>query len=333
MSADKTLEIIRQAMTDRSVYDAMAAREGEVWGKILPDRERSEAAIEDSKAIATLRACRNQSSLILVANEKGLKFEHGLTLGCGAGRFERELLRYGVCRSFHGIDVSEKAIAAARAIAQEQKLPLTYELADLNFVDLPEKTLDLVVAQTCLHHIVFLERVAEQVWRSLKTNGYLWIHDFIGETQWQYDPKRVSITNQVLAVLPEKFRKNRINNRVTTEIKRPEPGGLGSPFESIRSGDIIPVFQRWFTIEWKMEFDAFLRFVVPPGIFSAYLENDDTRVLFEVLLLFDQVCIEEKILQPTGGQYLMRPRPANEIAGSAIPGTESPTSASGGGPI
>jgi SAM-dependent methyltransferase len=323
MSADKTLEIIKQAMADRSVYDAMAARESEVWGKILPDRQRSEAAIEDTKASATLGICRNQSSLFRVANEKGLKFEHGLTLGCGAGRLERELVSRGICRRFHGIDISEKAIAAARDTAKKEALPLVYEVADLNFVKLPENTFDLVAAQTSLHHILFLERVAEQAWRSLKNDGYLWIHDFVGETQWQYDPKRLSIANQLLAILPEKFRQNRITNKVTREIKRPEPGSLGSPFESIRSSEIIPVFQHWFTIEWKLEFTAFLHLVAPPGTCAAYLENDDTKALFEILLLLDHVCIEEKILQPTGGQYLMRPRPVNEIPAKATPAGEA----------
>src|SRR6266540_4016480 len=258
MSLDKAQEIIKQAMADRSVYNAMAARENEVWGTILPALEHSEAKIEDMAAAAKLNAGRHQSYLIGVAQEKNLTFERGLTLGCGAGRLERALIREGVCGSFHGIDISEKAITAAREIAEKENLPLTYEVADLNFVELPEKTFDLVAAQTSLHHVLFLERVAEQVWHSLKNNGYLWIHDFIGETQWQYDPRRLSITNQVLAILPEKFRKNKINNQLTTEIKRPEPGTLGSPFESIRSGEIIPIFERWFTIEWKLEFNAFL---------------------------------------------------------------------------
>jgi hypothetical protein len=60
---------------------------------------------------------------------------------------------------------------------------------------------------------------------------------------------------------------------MTTEIKRPEPGSLGSPFESIRSSEIIPIFQRWFTIEWKLEFSAFLHLIVPPGTRAAHLEN------------------------------------------------------------
>ena len=287
----------------------MAARENEVWGKILPERDQSDLAVEDTKAAAILRISRNYSTLCDVADDKGLTFERALTLGCGTGRCERNLLGL----SFHGIDISERAVAKARETAKEQNLPLTYEVADLNFVRLPEKTFDLVVAQTCLHHILFLEHVAEQIWHSLKGNGYLWIHDFIGETQFQHHPKRVSIANKILRVLPEKLKKNKITGRLIEEIKRPEPGHLGSPFESIRSSEIVPVFQRWFTIEWKREFDAFLRLVVPPGTRAAYLENEDTNVLFESLMLLDQLCIEEGTVQPTAGQYLMRPRSPDKI--------------------
>jgi SAM-dependent methyltransferase len=313
MSTEKAAEIVRQAMADRSIYDAMAARENEFWGKILPERERSEIAVADMKAGAELRVNRHLSSLSTLAKEKKLKFEHGLTLGCGAGRRERELVQNGVCQAFHGIDISENAIATAREIAKEQNLPLTYEVADLNFLKLPEKTFDLVVAQTCLHHILFLERVAEQVWRSLRSNGYLWIHDFIGETQGQYNSKRLTIMNQLLAVLPEKFRKNKITGRFVTEIKRPEPGHLSSPFESVRSSEIIPLFQHWFTIEWKLENNAFLQLIAPPGTRVAYLESEDTKALFDVLMLLDDLCIKENIVQPTGGQYLMRPRLPNDI--------------------
>jgi hypothetical protein len=52
----------------------------------------------------------------------------------------------------------------------------------------------------------------------------------------------LSIMNQILAILSEKSRKNKITGRLLTEIKRPEPGHLGSPFESIRSSEIVPVF-------------------------------------------------------------------------------------------
>ncbi len=295
-------------MADRSVYDAMAVRENEVWGTILPSLERSAASAEDAKASFQLRAGRYQSSLVRVAQEKGLKFNCGLTLGCGAGRLERTLLKSGICRRFHGIDISEKAIAAAREAAARDALPLTYDVADLNFVELPEKAFDLVVAQTALHHVLFLEHVAEQVHQSLQNDGYLWVHDFIGETQGQDDEKRLSLINLVLSILPEKFRVNKINGRIVSKIERPKPGHLGSPFECIRSGEIVEIFERWFTIEWKAEFGAFLQLVAPPGTRAAYLENEDTRALFDALVTFDHLCVEGRITKPTGGQYLMRPR-------------------------
>jgi hypothetical protein len=140
----------------------------------------------------------------------------------------------------------------------------------------------------------------------------LWIHDLVGETQAQYDPKRLSIMNRILAILPEKFRRNKINGQLT-EVKRREPGQLCSPFEQIRSGEIVPVFERWFTIEWKREFDAFLNLVVPRGTRAAYLENEDTKALFEILMLFDRLCLEQKIVQPRGGQYLMRPKSVRDL--------------------
>lgn len=79
MSSDKALEIVRQAMANRRVYDAMAARENEVWGKILPVLENSRAKLEDAAATAKLNANRSQSYLVGIAREKNLKFKHGLT--------------------------------------------------------------------------------------------------------------------------------------------------------------------------------------------------------------------------------------------------------------
>jgi hypothetical protein len=35
---------------------------------------------------------------------------------------------------------------------------------------------------------------------------------------------------------------------------------------------------------------------------AAYLENEDTKALFEILMLLDRLCIDEKIVEPRGGQ-------------------------------
>jgi SAM-dependent methyltransferase len=317
MSGSKAQEIVARAMADPAVYGQMKARESEVWGKLLPARESSEKMAEDRAAAATLRVCRRSKGLCRVARERGLTFEHGLSLGCGEGRLEREVVAARVCRSFHGVDISEAALARARAEAERLSLPITYDVADLNFLDLPEARFDLVAAQTALHHVLRLEHLAEQVWRSLKPGGMFWLHDYIGESQFQYDEARVEIINRIRAVLPDRLKLNRLTGKVFGPLVRPEPGKLVSPFESIRSADIIPVLGRWFEVEWKNEFTSLLHLLVPPGTRSNFVENDDTRTVFDLLALLDDLLLDYKVLTPTGGQYVLRRRDRpHEAAGA-----------------
>ena len=56
-----------------------------------------------------------------------------------------------------------------------------------------------------------------------------------------------------------------------------------------------------------MEFTSLLDLVAPAGTRAAYIEIEDTKTLFEVLIFLDDLCIKE-IAKPIGGQYLMRPK-------------------------
>src|SRR5205085_9891820 len=109
-----------------------------------------------------------------VFRERNLTFRSGLSLACGSGRTEREFLRLGICQRFHGIDISPEVIVEARE--NGRGLELTYEAADLNRVVLVPAAYDLVITQNCLHDVIELEHLAEQIWRSLKPGGYLWVH-------------------------------------------------------------------------------------------------------------------------------------------------------------
>lgn len=116
MSADKAREIINQAMANRSV-DAMAARENEVWSKILPERERSEARIDDAEASAKPGVARHASFLLRVARGE-LKFEDGLTLGCGAGRRLMMFLRRIRPKAIQKSRSKEPAMNGLRRVAR-----------------------------------------------------------------------------------------------------------------------------------------------------------------------------------------------------------------------
>lgn len=299
--------IIDNARRDPLTYKQMAERENAVWSGILPSLERDDAAATDRDASIKLEIHKRMSSFFQQARQRKLHFTNGLTLGCGAGRLEREIMRHRICDRMHGIDIAEDAVADAQR--QAEALALTYSVGDLNRIELPEAAYDLVVTQTSLHHVLELEHVADQIRKTLKPGGYLWIHDFIGETQAQYDPLRLEVLNGLLAVLPEKLRHNTISRRLIKDVKPAIPGRLSSPFEQIRSGEIVEIFKQRFDVEWSLEFSTILDLLAPPGHRVAYAENEDTQTLFKVLTFFDEFLLKHSILTPRGGQYLMRPKP------------------------
>ena len=135
---------------------------------------------------------------------------------------------------------------------------------------------------------------------------YMWISDYVGETQFQYSDKRIELANKLLACLPEEHRYMTVNGQTKTQVTRPEVGKLVSPFEAIRSEDIMPVFLRYFDVVQKSESRTVMRFICPVGTRASFTQNETTRALFNVLQQVDQILLDEGVLPPTFGRYLLR---------------------------
>ena len=282
-----------------------AKTEGGVPNRVLSDADAKAVGDEDRIAAMKLRPGRGPS-LARVFRERNLTFSSGLSLACGSGTAERELLGLGICQRFHGVDSSPDAIEEAQE--NGRGLDLTYEAADLDRLVLEPRAYDLVITRNGLRNVLELEHLAEQIWRSLKPGGCLWIHDYIGESQFQFSDLRLDIANRILAILPERYRRDRLRDRVLSKIARPSPGALASPFEAVRSAEIIPIFTRWFDIEYRHEESAFMGRVCPRGTRANYTETEDGPALFELMMLIENLLVEHGILEPHTGQYLMRPK-------------------------
>ncbi|HEY6980987.1 class I SAM-dependent methyltransferase [Reyranella sp.] len=89
-------------------------------------------------------------------------------LGCGFGwfcRFAREAGAAGVL----GIDVSENMLARAREMTSDPAI--VYRQADLEGLDLPEGTFDLVYSSLTLHYLRRLPALIAQVHQALVPQG------------------------------------------------------------------------------------------------------------------------------------------------------------------
>jgi len=308
MPPDTSDSFIAKLLNDSALYREKADQENEYWGEKFTSKKQIETRKKDKLAAKELRVARDKLHFTTAIRRHGLTPERGLSLACGSGRAERKALASGICTSFHGVDMAEDAIEEAREVARKEGLNITYSVDDLNSIELEPNSYDLVITQNCLHHVLQLEHLAGQIHRTLKPGGVLWIQDYVGETQIQYSDKRLEIANAVLDLLPEKLRTNRATNNVKRQIKRPEPDQLDSPFEAIRSAEIMPIFLERFEIVEKRDSGGIIRMLLPLGAKADYLENDDTRTIYELLHYLDQMLIREGILEPSGIQCLLRPK-------------------------
>ena len=300
--------IVKNLLENPNLYRQKSQQEGEVWGKYFSNNNFNELQQKDRQAAAKLKFNRHNLNFIPLLRKNCQSANIGLSLACGNGRAERSVLQRGICNKFHGIDIADEALVKAKKLAKEQNLDIVYRQGDLNSIELPANTYDLVITQNCLHHVLQLEYLAEEIAKSMTLNGVLWIHDYIGETQFQYTEERLYWLNLILSLLPERMVTNKLNGKVVRKITSPEPGKLISPFESIRSAEIVPIFLERFDIIEKNEFNGISRLIFPLGCKEEYLKNEESQALFELLFLIDRLLLENNILTPTGGQYLLKPK-------------------------
>lgn len=93
-----------------------------------------------------------------------------LDLGCGFGWFCRWARQQGAAQ-VRGIDVSEKMLA--RAEAETADSAIAYERADLERLDLPAGTFNLVYSSLVFHYLENLDRLMAQIHRALTPGGRL----------------------------------------------------------------------------------------------------------------------------------------------------------------
>lgn len=123
-----------------------------------------------------------------------------LDLGCGYGWFCRWAAAAGAAQVV-GIDLSEKMLARARADTADAAI--TYRRGDLETLELPGNSCDLVYSSLALHYIVDLDRLLRQVHAALAPGGRLvfsaehplftapltpgWLVDAAGNISWPVD--------------------------------------------------------------------------------------------------------------------------------------------------
>jgi SAM-dependent methyltransferase len=299
-----------------AAYAEQLRREGKKWGDHLAVEAANEMhAWLDHPAI---RAHYDARSRIggknwrrWIQDHFGGPAERSMELGCGSGTLNLELYRDGGVREVEGVDASPERIEEAEARRRRQGAPGRFRVEDANRVVLEPGRYDLICSSHSFHHFLELEHVMVQVLDALTPRGLFILEEFVGPTQFQWTDAQITITRRLMESTPERFKRHRWG-AIKQYEGRPTVAEVvaSSPFESIRSAEIAPLFERYFDVLHRIDLGGTIQHLYYNGIVHNFAPGDPDadRIVRRVWEVEDTEIDSGRL--PSDFQLLIGRRPA-----------------------
>ncbi|NDJ77602.1 MAG: class I SAM-dependent methyltransferase [Chloroflexi bacterium] len=287
--------------SDNLTYSQKLAEEAELWGRVA--EEQAEHTPPDWRYLRHARhnviMHRRDIDALLARVEPDMT---ALEIGCASGWLTLALAQRGA--HARGLDISAKALDVARryyaSVQDEVPGSATYEVADLNTLELPPAAYDVIAAKGVLHHLPHLDHVIAQFHHALKPGGLLWISDTNGDES----TLTALAAGALMFVLPthmpycEKFRSLlRFRLRSTERVKASIQADGLSPFEGAgRAHDWLKLVEERFVIEQCADAPAIT------GYLTAQIKLPDRIALplLRGLYVVDRLLVRLGVLRGTG---------------------------------
>jgi ubiquinone/menaquinone biosynthesis C-methylase UbiE len=182
-----------------------------------------------------------------LAGRRGLRL---LSLGSGAASHELAFARLPQFAEVHCVDIAGRLLAQAAAVAQAEGLTnFRTEVADVNALDLPATSCDVVLFHSALHHFRDVAGILARVRRVLRPDGLLVLNDYVGPARLQWTAAQLAETNWILrTVVPPHYRVRYLSHQLKTSVSGPGHlrMRLADPSEAVESDRIVPALRQHF---------------------------------------------------------------------------------------
>ncbi len=219
-----------------------------------------------------------------------------LNVGCGFGDLEKHVLSLGAEISFHSIDLSSEAIAKARA--RLKGAPIFFEVCDVNEASFEPESYNVVFFASSLHHVDNLERVLTEVEKALLPGGLLIFNEYVGPSKFQWEKDQLRVINDVLQSLYPRYAKDLrkgFGYKRRVYVPPVDGSGLDSPFEAIRSEEILPLVREKFDMVEDQPYGGALLHPLLDGIAGNFAMDRE-----EDLEVLGRLCDLEMDLESSG---------------------------------
>jgi ubiquinone/menaquinone biosynthesis C-methylase UbiE len=222
-----------------------------------------------------------------------------LSLGCGHGGLELDLAATLVGRPYevHALDLNPKLYAEAASRASVRNLHLTWEQSDLNFLQLPPASFDVIYAHASLHHILNLEHVFAQVNRALRPGGRFVLAEMIGKSAVLFWPENLDLALDVVRHMPDRYKPGVEDVRTIVAPYTQAYVGM----EGIRQEEIPGLLTDWFNPVKMFTYGSFIRMICTHPVIGSTFDPDrpDDRFYLEQLFAYDLALIASGQLRAT----------------------------------
>jgi ubiquinone/menaquinone biosynthesis C-methylase UbiE len=224
-----------------------------------------------------------------------------ISLGSGPGGIELSIAAVVPGIDITCTDFNPVLLDLGRQRASKQGAAVRFEQMDLNSVTLPKAEFDIVFCHAALHHVIELERLAEQIRRCLRPGGELIVVDVVTPSGYLMWAETRDVVQDLWRTLPKEMR---INHTAYSSGPRPdrevwEVDTSQTGMECIRSGEIIPILKNNFVCKQFVPYFSICRRFFDTMYGPNYdLSNPLHCSVLNFIWELDCYYIESRILKP-----------------------------------
>jgi len=188
-----------------------------------------------------------------------LPLGRALSIGCGTGGLERDLVRQGIVLHVTGIDLAAEPLAYARAAAEAEGAggAITYLEVDAREHLRRSADLDGIFFHAALHHFDRLPELLGLARRALRPGGLLYLDEFVGPSMHEWGPRLLLLPNLFYRLLPNSVRR--------THLIR-TPRNPDDPTEAVCAGEILAAVDEHFEVLERRDYGGNLVALIYPSL-------------------------------------------------------------------
>jgi SAM-dependent methyltransferase len=178
-----------------------------------------------------------------------------MSIGCGTGNFERDIVRLGIVARVTGIELSPICVEVAtrEAAAAGYSGMIDYRVDDAWKAIEEARDLDAIFFHASLHHFDHLPEMAKLLRAALRPGGLLYLDEYVGPSRDEWRLRDLALLNFLYYRLPRTVRRV---GRIRAPVNREDPT------EGVESSAILPAIRSEFDILEQRDYGGNLASVI-----------------------------------------------------------------------